>query len=179
VKTTASERFESRDKMGADIEIRPATADDVPALVETQIRAFHDDSRRFGLAVDGSEPGGPPGYDSPEWQTQMMRRGRYFTIRNSGTVAGGMIVFRLSTGFYNLGRIWIDPAFQDLGIGRVAIEYLHETIGPGCTWTLDTPSWAVRNHHFYESLGYRRVGEEAMPDGWVSWLYRRDPAATA
>jgi GNAT superfamily N-acetyltransferase len=179
VKTTVSDRFHACDKMGADVEIRPAAAADVPHLVETQIRAFHDDSRRFARTVGGGEPGGPPGYDSPEWQTEMMRRGRYFTLRSSGTIAGGMIVFRAGDGSYNLGRIWLDPAFQDLGIGRVAIEYLHEMIGPGCTWTLDTPSWAVRNHHFYESLGYRKVGEEAMPDGWVSWLYRRDAAATA
>jgi GNAT superfamily N-acetyltransferase len=164
---------------GREVEISPATAGDVPALVETQIRAFHDDARRFGLAVGGGEPGGPPGYDSPAWQAKMMSIGRYYAIRLEGSVIGGMIVFARGAGRLNLGRIWIDPDFQNLGIGRAAIDYLHRVVGPGCVWTLDTPAWAIRNHHVYESTGYRKVGEQATPDGWVEYLYERpaQPAA--
>jgi GNAT superfamily N-acetyltransferase len=85
-----------------------------------------------------------------------------------------MIVFDMGARVYNLGRIWIDPDFQDRGIRRAAIAFLHDEIGPGRTWTLDTPSWAVRNHHVYESMGYRKVAEQTTPDGWVEFLYRRD-----
>lgn len=159
------------------IEVGLATAADVPDLVQTQIRAFHDDARRFGLAVGGGEPGGPPGYDSPDWQTEMMAIGHYYSIRNSGKVVGGMVVFDMGAGTYNLGRIWIDPDFQNRGIGRAAINYLHDEVGPGRTWTLETPAWAIRNHHVYESLGYRKTGEQVMPDGWIDYLYRRDAQA--
>jgi GNAT superfamily N-acetyltransferase len=159
------------------VELVVARAADVPELVATQVRAFHDDARRFGLAVDGGEPGGPPGYDSPAWQIERMRSGRYYAIRCSGTIVGGMIVFDMGAGVYNLGRIWIDPDSQNRGIGRAAIEWLHGEVGPACTWTLDTPAWAIRNHHVYESLGYRRVAEQTTPDGWVDYLYRRDAEA--
>jgi len=31
-------------------------------------------------------------------------------------------------------------------------------------WTLDTPDYATRNHHFYEKFGYVRVGSEPVED---------------
>jgi RimJ/RimL family protein N-acetyltransferase len=166
------------DMNGCTVEIRLATAADVPALVATQARAFHDDSRRFGLAADGGEPGGPPGYDSPGWQARMMKVGRYYAIRSEGTLVGGMIVFAAGRGRLNLGRIWIDPDHQNLGLGRAAMDYLHRVVGLGCIWTLETPGWAVRNQHVYESIGYVKVGEQATPDGWVEYLYERGADAS-
>jgi GNAT superfamily N-acetyltransferase len=166
-------RAEAQTRGTIPVEIRLATAADIPELVETQMRAFHDDSRRFGLAAGGGEPGGPPGYDSPAWQARMMKVGRYCAIRFEGTIVGGMIVFARGGSRRNLGRIWVDPPFQNMGIGRTAMDYLHRVAAPGCTWTLETPAWAVRNHHVYESMGYRKVGEQATPDGWIEYLYER------
>ncbi len=37
---------------------------------------------------------------------------------------------------------------------------------------LDTPSYAVRNHHFYEKLGYVKVGEDAR-DGSSLIAYQK------
>jgi hypothetical protein len=28
-------------------------------------------------------------------------------------------------------------------------------------WTLDTPVWNTRNHHFYARCGYRRTGRDS------------------
>ena len=50
-------------------EFERASESDAEALTEIQVRTFDDDSRRFA----GEPSGGPPGYDSPEWQVAMMR----------------------------------------------------------------------------------------------------------
>jgi len=41
------------------------------------------------------------------------------------------------------------------------------------TWTLGAPSWAIRNQHFYEKMGFVRVREtEIDPDlGWSGIEY--------
>jgi RimJ/RimL family protein N-acetyltransferase len=151
-----------------DLDIRPATGADVPALVETQVRAFRDDGRQFH--PEGRQDG-PPGYDSAEWQRWIMERGRYFAICSEGRIVGGMIVFEIGQGTMNLGRIWVDLDAQGRGVGRAAIEWLHRNLAAQ-KWTLETPAWAVRNHHLYESLGYRKVGEREDPDV-PEYLYER------
>jgi GNAT superfamily N-acetyltransferase len=161
------------------IEIGPALPGDAPALTATSVAAFHDDALRFGGAQPGDDLSGPPGYDSNVWQRAMMKRGRDYAIRQGGRIVGGIIAFRLAGGVCNLGRIWVDPAAQGQGVGRSAIERLHRALPEVRTWTLETPVWAVRNHHLYESLGYIRVGENTEPDGFRQYLFERTVAAAS
>jgi hypothetical protein len=54
------------------------------------------------------------------------------------------------------------------------MEYVHRTF-PAKHWVLDTPEWHTRNHHFYEKLGYRKVGEqEEVHAGFTLRIYRKD-----
>lgn len=147
-----------------------ATPADAAALAEISRRTFDDDSRRFL----GQEPGGPPGYDSAPWQADMMRRGKYVKILADGRLAGGLIVFRMGGDHYELGRIFIDPAFQNRGLGGQAMRWI-ETAFPARRWTLDTPTWATRNHHFYEKLGYVRVREEGDGPARLVFYEKRLP----
>jgi GNAT superfamily N-acetyltransferase len=161
------------------VEITLAEPADARTLTEIQIRAFHDDVRRFDGARADDTPSGPPGYDSADWQLEMMKRGRYYAIRQAGRIVGGAIVLPLAGGVYNLGRIWVDPASQGRGIGRAAIHSPHCAFPDARSWTLETPAWAVRNHHLYESLGYVKVGERPCPDGFTEFLYERPRTSPA
>jgi len=78
-------------------------------------------------------------------------------------IIGGVILFDMHQRHFNLGRIFVDPDWQDRGIGTQAIQFIEKTFPYVKRWSLDTPEWAVRNHHFYEKLGYVRVGEEVPP----------------
>jgi len=146
---------------------------DAKPLTAIQVRTFDDDSRRFA----GMASGGPPGYDSPEWQVAMMRKAIYYKITEAGEIIGGMIVLPRPHGEYNLGRIYVAPEWQGKGIGRTAIEFLHRSFSDARLWTLETPAWAVRNFHLYEALGYRKVGQRTS-EGLTEYLYeRRTPPA--
>lgn len=136
-----------------------ATPEDAAALVNVQIAAFHDDARLYpGVAV-----GGPPGYDSETVQQRWMREGHYYAIRLEGQIIGGVIVFDMGGGHYHLGSIFIDPAYHNRGIGSQTIAFIERTY-PAKKWTLDTPDYATRNHHFYEKFGYVRVGSKPEED---------------
>ncbi len=142
-----------------------ATFNDVSALVEVQTRCFDDDSRRF----TGKESGGPPGYDSAQWQLEMIHKATaYLKIVEEGRIIGGMILFRMRpdtrggkrSEHYELGRIYLEPDCQNRGIGTLAMRHIEEAFPTVKRWTLGTPIWAMRNHHFYEKVGYKRVRQD-------------------
>ena len=84
------------------ITIERATHADVPVLTEVQTRTFDDDSQRFL----GKPSGGPPGYDSEQWQIDMMQQATaYYKIMVEGRIVGGMIVFAARQDMMILGRI--------------------------------------------------------------------------
>lgn len=138
------------------IRFEKATPADAPALTAVQARTFDDDSRRFG----GQPRGGPPGYDSTAWQIDIMRKATaYYKILSDDQVIGGIILFNFRPGQYELGRIYVDPDFQNRGIGQQAMQFIEDAHPDAVRWTLETPSWATRNHHFYEKVGYVKTGE--------------------
>lgn len=141
------------------ITFEKATLLDAEKLTEIQTRCFDDNSRRFL----GKERGGPPGYDSIDWQRQAIQKASYYKILADGQIIGGMILYAVNKceGHYEIGRIYLDPGFQNQGIGKQAMAFAEGLYPDAKKWTLDTPSWATRNHHFYEGLGYVKVREEA------------------
>jgi RimJ/RimL family protein N-acetyltransferase len=135
---------------------RKARPQDAPALADASKRAFHSD-------VDCGAPGlgGPPGYDSAQWQRKMMRFGDYYTIVVGEEIIGGIIVFRKAPREYELGRIFVDPAFQNQGVGTRAFEFLWQEYPLAKRWTLGTPAWNRRTRHFYKKVGFEEIGEDA------------------
>ena len=139
------------------IVFRKARSQDAPALAEASKRAFHSDVH---CGAPPGPPGGPPGYDSPQWQRKMMRFGDYFTIMVGNRVVGGFIVFRKAAREYELGRIFVDPDFQNQGIGTRAFEFLWQEFPLSKRWTLGTPAWNRRTRHFYRKVGFEEIGED-------------------
>jgi len=152
------------------IEIEKATSRDAERLTETQTRTFQDDNK---LKPPGCNMGGPSGYDSVEWNAGWIAKTPYYKILFDGQIVGGIIVFELGEGLYELGRIWVDPDFQNRGIGQQAVRQMFEAFPEAKKWILGTPSWAIRNQHFYEKMGFVRVREtEVDPDlGWSGVEY--------
>jgi GNAT superfamily N-acetyltransferase len=140
-----------------------ATPDDAAALAEASKLAFEHDIHYGAPAV-----GGPPGYDSAGWQAAMMQQATaYYKILADGQIAGGIIVFDLGNERYELGRLFVAPAFQDRGIGTRAMGFIERAHPAARCWQLGTPTWAVRNQHFYEKCGYVKVGKERDAAGTV------------
>jgi RimJ/RimL family protein N-acetyltransferase len=150
----------SREKKIKDLKavhLRKARASDAETLAQASERAFHNDVH-YGAP---SPEGGPPGYNSAAWQKRMMRAGEYYTILYGEQIVGGVIVFRKGTREYELGRIFIEPEFQNQGIGTMAFDYLWQTYPLAKRWTLGTPKWNRRTRHFYAKVGFTEIGEDS------------------
>ena len=132
---------------------------DAKGLALASWRAFDND-----VHYGARDKGGPPGYKSEKWQSKMMRMGKYYKMMDEYKTIGGFIVFDRRNGHYELGRIFIDPAYQNQGIGVQAINFMEETFPQAKRWTLGTPRWNKRTQHFYEKMGYIKIGADG-PDG--------------
>ncbi len=155
------------------LKIIPARQADIEILQKIQAAAFQEDVSRY--------PGRPdcPAFETAERIAEKCRRFSYYAFwlmddLDPSLIVGGAEV-RLSPDGISarIGRIYIDPAFQDRHLGRqaiLAIESMHPDIR---VWTLDTPYLNFRNHHFYEKLGYRKVGETVLDGGFVLFDYEK------
>lgn len=151
-----------------EIRFEKALADDAKKLVEIQIRAFHSDVLLYPDVAEG----GPPDYDSVEVMLDDIEKGYCHKILADGAIVGGIVVFPREEGHFHLHIIQIEPAFHGKGIGKKAMAFIEATY-PAKKWTLDTPAYAIRNQHFYETLGYVKVGEATEPDGLLLYSYEK------
>lgn len=140
-----------------------ATDADCDVLADTSSRAFDDD-----VSFGAPEVGGPPGYDSAAWHRAALGWGEVFVLYEGDLPVGGAIVVRSGVTSAQLGRIWLVPECQGRGLGAQAMAAVESRYPEVRTWCLDTPTWNLRNQHFYRRCGYVAVGET---DGQV--LYEK------
>jgi len=143
-----------------NITFERATVTDAEALVNVQIAAFHHDA----VLYPGVEIGGPPGYDSVDDMHTKMAEGHCYRMTHAEQIVGGMVVFEMGQEHVHIGLLFIDPAYHNRGIGTRAMQFLEQTYPSATLWSLDTPTWAIRNQHFYEKLGYVKLKERTLPD---------------
>lgn len=160
--------------------LEPVTRADLADLTAIMTRAFDDDSRRHR----GLPRGGPEGYDTGEFFERWLfgcGDSTGYRIVLDGRTVGGMIVWVFPHGCNVLGTIFVDPDFQDRGVGRQAWGLVEARYPDAKSWSLETPSWATKNHHFYEACGFVRAGA-ADSDGQCRYrksMLRSRPAGPA
>jgi len=159
------------------IDIEEATLKDAAKLVEIQIRTFVDDNK---LKPPGCCLGGPPGYDSVDWNIHWIQNTPYYKVLFNRQIVGGLILFDKGDDHFEVGRIWVDPDYQNQGIGQRAMQAMFSLHPEAKKWTLGNPSWAVRNQHFYEKVGFVKILETDIDFelGWPGIEYERKSTQT-
>lgn len=149
------------------ISIKKADLEDASDLVNIKIRAFSKEVELYGY--------GPPGYDSLENQERGIMNGNSFKILDDEKIIGGIGIEDVGEGHYRLGGIYIELEYQNKGIGTVAMKFLFNEFPQAVKWALETPYLSFRNHHFYEKMGFVKVGEtEPDMEGFYLYLYEKE-----
>jgi GNAT superfamily N-acetyltransferase len=138
------------------------TEADIPELTRVMTRAFDDDSRKHL----GKEKGGPDGYDNGDffrkWLFGFKETDGYKVVLDR-TAIGGIIVWILPDGDNIVGTIFIDPDYQDRGVGSTAWKFIESKYPQTKTWRLTTPKFATKNHFFYKTkCGFTRVASDRI-----------------
>ncbi|MCP4763884.1 MAG: GNAT family N-acetyltransferase [archaeon] len=163
---------------------------DVPILTDVMTRSFDDELKTFLGKPAGN---GPPGYDDGSFLMKWGLSSEYEKVRHFYKIIlvkeeekeeeeeitiGAFIVFVIPDGKNFLGTIFIDPDYQDKGIGTKAMKYIFSTF-PAKEWQLETPEWSKKNHHFYEKEGFIKIEEKWDPElneekgGAFSYIYNK------
>lgn len=144
-----------------------ARSSDAEALTEISRRAFDND-----VNYGAPGPGGPPGYDSVEWQRRTIAGSEYYGIYDDHTLIGGVIISG-GPGEHELWRLFLAPERQNQGIGSQVLELVWAQYPLVTRWRLDTPNWNERTRRFYARNGFEEVG--TSPDGSVIFERRTPP----
>jgi GNAT superfamily N-acetyltransferase len=154
----------------ADICVRRAEVGDAGLLTETCKRAFDSD-----IDFGSPGPGGPPGYDSLEWNTSRIKNRylQYYKILKDDEIVGAFIAGNRGPGYQVCERIWVDPEHMREGIGRKAFEIIQEGYPQADLWTLGTPEWNVRTNPFYQKLGFVQIGTTHEYPHWNGNYYEK------
>jgi len=167
-------------QQGLELSFEEVTEDDLPELTEVMTRAFDDDAQKH----QGLERGGPPGYDDGEFFRTWLfpyEQSVGYKIVCAGQIVGGIIVWILPEGHNILGTIFVDPAYQDRGVGTQTWQFIEATYPETKSWRLATPPWATKNHHFYKvKCGFTQVDSDPLiPDPEGNALYWKQIRGTA
>jgi GNAT superfamily N-acetyltransferase len=149
-----------------------AVKEDAKVLKNSQVITFLDDNQN---KPEGVSLEMPPGCDSLQWNTRRIEENEVYKIMVENVLVGGFIIFEKKKNDKVIGRVWIEPEYQNKGIGRMAFENLFTLSTVNTSWYLETPEWAVRNHHFYERLGFKKIGETEFDKfcGWKEYKYKQ------
>jgi len=145
-----------------------AVEDDAYLLAEISKRAFESD-----VEVGAEEPGGPPGYDSLEFQMRAMDWADYYTILLDDGLVGGLIIGSVNEEHRVMERIFVDPDHHRKGIGTRSMELLEGLYPDLKLWTLGTPEWNQRTNAFYEKQRYVQVGWDLGDPNWRGRWYEK------
>lgn len=131
--------------------IELANTVDAETLKNMSIIAFTCDFKQYGAF--------PPHIQSVEWHLSQIEKGHYHKIKYNGEMAGGICLVLQSDSLIKIKCFFIAERCQNKRIGSHVMKLIEEHYNNVTTWSLVTPYKAYRNHHFYEKLGYVKIGE--------------------
>ncbi len=154
----------------SEVSLQLAEVEDAEILTKSCRRAFDSD-----LEFGAPGPGGPPGYDSIEWNTKAIQNRwlQYRKILLGSEVVGGFIVGNRGPGYQVCERIWVDPNYMRKGIATKAFEHIWEQYPSADLWVLGTPEWNIRTNPFYKSLGFVQIGTTHDNPTWTGIYYEK------
>jgi GNAT superfamily N-acetyltransferase len=151
------------------VALERALKEDAEKLADISKRAFHSDVEVGASSIEG----GPPGYDSSEFQIYMMKWCDYYKILYGGKIVGGLIVARKRKDHYEVSRVFVDPEHHNRGIGTKTFQTMWQLYPEANLWTLGTPEWNTRTKHFYEKLGFIQIGWTLEEPEWRGRFYQK------
>lgn len=150
--------------------IERAKEADAEEITDVAIATFREDNK---LKPEGASMEGPPGHDSIDSQRSWIKDCYYYKASLNEKIIGVCLVWKKSDDEYVIDGMSVHPDYQNQGFGQKIINYVFNEHKSVKKWSLSTPSFSKRNHHFYEKLGFVKIAEMESGAGWLEYYYEK------
>lgn len=153
-----------------ELRIEKAEKSDLELIVQGQKKAFYECYQRY------QDHEMSPYNVTLEMMNNILEHDFLYKIICDENIVGAIYVSENPDQYHmKLHGIFIEPEYQDKGIGQSAIEHIEKLHNEAISWVLETPHDLKRNHHLYEKFGYKRTGEEDYVNENLSIIhYKKD-----
>jgi len=134
-----------------NIKFQLAAMADIDQLIGIAVRAFEKDLIKYGSM--------PPDIETTDWHATKVQEGLYYKILSDTKIIGALKLYQIDDSHFRLGSIFIDPPYQNTGVGSHSIQFIENEFSHVKKWSLDTPFQNYDNQRFYENKGYKKIGE--------------------
>jgi len=146
--------------------------DDYEELTSIMVAAFNEDT---SIHTDLKEDG-PGGYDDGsliKWLNEQEKLTSYKVVYNNSII--GMYTVGIKTNSeYSLEMLFINPQYRKDHLGTIVWSDIEEKYIGVKKWTVETPEYSKRNHHFYtEKCGFVFARENICPNGAKSFIFEK------
>lgn len=146
--------------------------DDYEVLTKIMIAAFNEDT---SMHTDLKEDG-PRGYDDGSLIKRLNEQknlASYKLVYNN-SIIGMYTVESKGNSEYSLEMLFIDPEYRQNHLGTIIWKDIEEKYVGAKKWTVETPDYSKRNHHFYtEKCGFKFNREKVCPNGAKSYIFEK------
>lgn len=141
-----------------DLTIRRTELSEAEEILSVQREAFKDDLEKYKDFRTN------PANEPINRLIFKIEKNTHYTIFLENKIIGGAeIRVENEVGCY-INRIFLLPEYQNRGFGTRIMNFFENEYPKVRKWTLCTPFKNTRNAHFYEKLGYKKVGEHKVSD---------------
>lgn len=150
------------------ISLKMVTRKDTQLLTELLTKAFNADTEYY---FGEGETGGPPGYDDGCLANKMIESEslKSFMICKKDKKVGCISV---DVYLREVAYFCIHPDYHHQGIGTSVWQQMEEIYGEN-EWLVETPDYSLKNHAFYEKLGFKKIGEKAYSSTAKSFVFEK------
>lgn len=151
-----------------DVQLKQVTEKDEKGITEILIRSFNSDTQYY---FGNQSVGGPPGYDDGSLARKIIK-------------AENLSSFMICQHDKNIGCISIDTYNREVAYFCIVPEYHHQGIGTVVwqkielmygtnEWLVETPDYSLKNHGFYEKIGFKKIDEKIYSTTAKSFVFEK------
>ncbi|MBU3189407.1 GNAT family N-acetyltransferase [Clostridium bowmanii] len=119
---------------------------------------------------------GPTGYNDGSLIKLLNENEKYenYVIVYDNNTVGAYTVALKPNNEYNLEMLYIDPKYRENHLGAIVWKDIEEKYIAAKKWTVETPDYSKRNHHFYtQKCGFVFHRENLCPNGAKSYIFEK------
>lgn len=159
--------------MNNGIEYQRIYTVDYKILTKIMTYAFDEDT---SMHTDSKE-GGPTGYNDGSLikKLNVRQSSESYKIIYQNNIVGAYTVVIKPNNEYILDMLFIDPKYRKDHLGSIVWKDIEQKYADAKKWTVETPAYSKRNHHFYtKKCGFAFTRENTCDNGAKSFIFEKE-----